>query len=322
MPVLSSSSYRSPVLFRNGHVGTLYPSLFRKVRDVHYDRERISTPDDDFLDLDWVRNGNSSCVIVSHGLEGSSSRPYVLGMIKKFASNNWDAVGWNCRSCSGEINLQPILYHHGATQDIKLIVDHVVSKGYKQIALVGFSMGGSMTMKYLGENGSDVPDEVTAGVAFSTPTDLGGSSGELEKKSNRIYMRRFLKKLAIKFEQKNQQYPGLFDLDDILETKSFFEFDSRYTAPLYGFKDAADFYESSRCDQYFDGIQVPTLLVNAKNDPFLSDTCYPYDRVRNLEYITLETPNRGGHVGFMQMGEFTWSEDRAYEFVQAVVNQD
>ena len=153
MPLIKSSSYSSPFFLRNGHVGTLYPSLFRKVEGVKYNRERIPTPDDDFLDLDWsTGDNNQKCVIVSHGLEGSSSRPYVQGMVKLFGDQGWDAVGWNCRSCSGEINLQPILYHHGATQDIRLVVDHVVSRGYSQVAMIGFSMGGSMTIKYLGEN--------------------------------------------------------------------------------------------------------------------------------------------------------------------------
>ena len=206
MPLIKSSTYRAPFWLRNGHAATLYPSLFRKVREPGYKRERINTPDGDFLDLDWIRQDSRKLAIHSHGLEGSSSRPYMMGMATYFAGKGLDVLAWNCRSCSGEMNLNPILYHHGATQDIKLVVEHAAGNSYDQIVLIGFSMGGSMTIKYLGENGRSIPDAVAAGVAFSTPTDLGGSSSELEKSGNRIYMRRFIKKLAAKFELKNQYH--------------------------------------------------------------------------------------------------------------------
>ena len=176
-----------------------------------------------------------------------------------------------------------------------------------------------MTIKYLGENGRSIPDAVAAGVAFSTPTDLGGSSSELEKSGNRIYMRRFIKKLAAKFELKNQQFPGLFDLEGILEIKSFQDFDERYTAPLYGFKSAEDFYESSRCDQFLEGVEVPLLLVNAENDPFLSESCYPSAICETLNSVWLETPHYGGHVGFATGRAFAWSEQRAFEFANGII---
>jgi uncharacterized protein len=170
MPLMEKSSYLPPPFFGNGHLQTLYPNLYRRVRGIVYRRERIPTPDGDFLDLDWSRVGSRKLVIVSHGLEGSSLRPYVLGMVRAFNETGWDAVAWNFRGCSGEPNRKLRFYHSGATEDLETVVEHVRrDPTYQKIALVGFSLGGNITLKYLGERGKDAAAAVFGAVAFWFP---------------------------------------------------------------------------------------------------------------------------------------------------------
>jgi hypothetical protein len=219
------------------------------------------------------------------------------------------------------MNLAPRLYHHGDTSDLSAVIDYCLDKDYKSVALVGFSMGGSMITKYLGERSQSVANEIMGGVVFSIPTDLGGSARQLEQKGNGFYLRRFLRKLTDKIRLKQQQFPDLILLKPESEVTSFLDFDNTYTAPLYGFKDANDFYESSRCDQYISGVRKPLLIVNAHNDPFLSDSCYPYELAESSDSVILEVPKLGGHVGFMDFGSSAiWSERRALQFLEGLTH--
>lgn len=316
MPVIPSQYKRPPFLFFNKHIETIYPSAIRKAPEVPYERERITTDDGDFLDIDWVRSGNKRLIIISHGLEGSSHRPYVTGMAKLFSDNGWDALGWNCRSCSGEMNQTPVLYHHGFTIDLDKVVHHAIAKGYETITLAGFSMGGSLTLKYVGENGTDLPSQVKAATAFSVPCRLVESSSALDGRGNGIYKNRFLKKLKEKIMAKAAQFPDQLDIKGIDEIADFDTFDTRFTAPMFGFKDARDFYEKVECYPYLPSISIPTLLVNAANDPMLKGECYPVQLAENHSNLYLEIPARGGHVGFMIPGEeHTYAEKRALSFV-------
>ncbi|MEQ1588434.1 MAG: alpha/beta fold hydrolase [Cyclobacteriaceae bacterium] len=165
MPLIPSSPYRPPFHLFNGHLETIIPSIFRKVSAV-YQRERIELTDGDFLDLDWLSKGRNKLVIVSHGLEGNSDRHYAKGMAAYFFERGWDAIAWNCRGCSGEINRLPRSYHHGATEDLAAVVDHAIQKSYTHIVLVGFSMGGSMTLKYLGERKDCIANAIKSAVVF------------------------------------------------------------------------------------------------------------------------------------------------------------
>lgn len=320
MPLVESS-YTPPFYLKNGHLATILPSSFRKVTDVHYSRERIFTTDGDFLDLDWSFNDLSDqLVIVSHGLEGSSHRPYVMGMVKYFHSQGWSALAWNCRSCSGELNNVPKFYHHGATEDLALVVDHALKKQiYRTIILVGFSMGGSMTLKYLGER--EVHETIRAGAVFSVPVDLQSSVDELAKGSNRFYRKRFLKKLALKIKFKANKFPNIIDATGIDQIRFFPEFDERYTAPLHGFRNAAEFYDKASSKHHLNTITIPTLLVNAYNDPFLPPECYPHNLCQSHDTLYLETPKYGGHVGFSMAGkENSYMEERAFNFISQYCN--
>lgn len=321
MPLLAVPEFSSPWWLPGGHLQTIIPSMARRVADVRYRRERLELPDGDFLDVDWSRVGSRRLVIISHGLEGDSHRHYARGFARAFNEAGWDALAWNCRSCSGEMNRLPRFYHHAATDDLAAVVQHALAGGaYAQVGLVGVSMGGSMTLKYLGENGRQLPAEVLGGVAFSVPVDLAGSEAKLARRDTYVYTQRFLRKLKKKLQVKLQRYPGLYSLNGFDEISRFQQFDDRYTAPLHNFESAQQYYRIASSKTYFDGIDRPVLIVNALNDPFLSESCYPYAYAGGSRYVHLEVPVNGGHVGFTQpFTNETWSEQRAVRFLNEML---
>lgn len=319
MPLVTSN-YKPPFWLKNGHLATIIPSTFRRVEGVIYLRERIYTPDDDFLDLDWIKKGNNQLIIISHGLEGSSDRPYMLGMAKYMSQNSWDVLAWNCRSCGGEINRQARFYHHGATYDLETVINHVMStSSYKSIVLLGFSMGGSLTIKYLGES-ADRPKEIKAGLTYSIPVSLKSSVDQLTHSKTGFYKRRFLRKLEQKIKLKAETYPGLVEYNGFEDIKEFEDFDNKYTAPIHGFEDAEDFYKKASAGNFIANVKVPLFVCNAVNDPFLGEPCYPYELAENHQYIHLETPKYAGHVGFsLPKSEFNYMEKRALKFIKDMI---
>ncbi|MFC1812951.1 YheT family hydrolase, partial [Thermodesulfobacteriota bacterium] len=289
MPLISKSTYRPPVLFSNAHIQTIYPTLFRKIRGVNYVRERILTDDNDFIDLDWSRVGADMAVIVSHGLEGHSQRSYMLGMIKAFNRRGWDGVAFNFRGCSGEPNRLLRSYHSGATEDLHTVVCHVLEiERYRNISLVGFSIGGNLTLKYLGETGRDLPRLIKSSAAVSVPCDLESSASKLAERSNILYMKRFLKMFHDKMRVKIEIMPDTIDDSGYTSIRTFKEFDARYTAPIHGFPSVEDYYTRCSCKQFLSEIDIPTLLINAQNDPFLPDECYPVKEARESRSLFLE----------------------------------
>ena len=318
MPLILKSTYRPPVFFSNAHVQTIYPTLFRQVRGVNYVRERILTDDNDFIDLDWSRKGADKVVIVSHGLEGHSQRFYMLGMIKAFNRRGWDGVAFNFRGCSGEPNRLLRSYHSGATEDLHTVVRHVLEiERYSSISLVGFSIGGNLTLKYIGEMGRDLSRFIKSAAAVSVPCDLESSASKLAERSNILYMKRFLKMFHDKIRLKMEIMPGKIDDSDYTSIRTFKEFDARYTAPIHGFPSVEDYYARCSCKQFLSKINIPTLLINAQNDPFLPDGCYPVEEAGESRYLFLEMPASGGHVGFIDFnstGEY-WHELRVASFI-------
>jgi len=318
MPLIQSMYTRPPFYLFNGHLETVVPSMFRKV-EGSYERERLELADGDFLDLDWMRSGSKKLVVISHGLEGNSERHYSKGMAQYFYQRGWDALAWNCRGCSGEMNRLPRFYHHGATEDIAAVIEHTLSKGYEHIVLVGFSMGGSMSLKYLGERNNSVSQVIKSAVVFSVPCHLGASANELDKPNKKFYLNRFLKKLEKKIRAKARKFPDNISAEGFEQIKTFRAFDNRYTAPLHGFKNADDFYARASSGPHIPHIQIPTLIVNALNDPFLPEACFPFEVAKDHNYVYLETPQYGGHVGFsLSIQEINWMEVRAFEFISKV----
>lgn len=311
-----SSDYRKPPAFVSPHLETIFPALFRKVKNVLYVRERIDTPDSDFLDLDWLAKGNRKLAIISHGLEGNSTRAYVMGMARALFLNGFDVLAWNFRGCSEEMNRLLRFYHSGATEDLDCVVRHAEAKGYSEIYLVGFSLGGNMTLKYLGEQKEP---RIKKAVAFSVPMDLHTSCLQISQRSNWVYSKRFLDNLKRKIIRKASLMPGL-DTRGIESIRTLIAFDDRYTAPLHGFENAVDYYTKCSSIHFLKDISTPVLLVNALNDPFLSEECYPYEQLRGHRHITFETPVFGGHVGFTQFNKngLYWSEERAISFLTSI----
>ena len=320
MPVLKKSTYRRSPALINGHLESIYPALFRKINDLKYERERFILSDGDFIDLDWLDTSSRSLVILSHGLEGDSSRQYVAGMARFFYEQSWDVLAWHCRSCSGEMNHKLRMYHHGEIGDIGEVISHALrTKDYEKVVLIGFSMGGNINMKYLGVNGKHIPSSIIGCVAFSSPTDLEAGAVVLDKPSNFIYKQRFLRYLKAKLAVKNEQFPGAIAFDKFHTIKAWRDFDELYSAPMNKFENAAAFYANASAKNFMDGITVPTLLVQAKNDPILPNECYPYELCEKLESVWLEVPEHGGHVGFWRPNErYAWSETRAFKHIQAI----
>ncbi len=302
-------------------------------RDIGYVRERIDTPDGDFLDIDWSRpdrqspatpgsrtdqwsraTRGTSVAILSHGLEGSSQRAYIKGMASALNRHGWDVAAWNCRGCSGEPNRRLSSYHSGSSRDLKTVIDHVADD-YDTIALVGFSLGGNLTLKHLGEMGPNT--RASAAAVFSVPCDLAASSTALARPVNRIYMKHFLVSLRNKIQAKMRLFPGLVDDTGYARVRTFRDFDDRYTAPLHGFRDAEDYWTQCSSRQFIPEIRIPTLLVSAQDDPFLAPECFPVAEARKSPFFHLEIPGRGGHVGFNN-GRSFYSETRTVQFLTEV----
>ena len=310
-------AYTPPPLMKNGHIQTIFPSLFRKISSITYTRERIATPDDDFLDLDWSRTGQRRLAIISHGLEGDSGRAYVKGMVRALNSFGWDCLAWNFRSCSGHVNRRLKSYHSGSFDDLSTVIEHAAATGeYDEISLTGFSIGGNITLLYLGKNRERVNPLVISAVVLSVPCDLADGAAALAKPANRLYMKRFLRLLHRKIKDKMEIMPDRIDDHDYSSLRTFKDFDNRYTAPINGFKDADDYWTKCSSKPWITAIKIPTLMVSAVDDPFLAPSCFPEKEAAANRYVFLETPESGGHAGFIQFNQngLYWSEKRAAVF--------
>ncbi len=318
MPLIRESTYRAPWWLPGGHFQTIYPALFRRFDHVTRRRERLELADGDFIDLEWAENGNPHLAIISHGLEADTTTGYIQGMAGALIRRGWDVLAWNFRGCGREPNRLLRMYHSGATEDLHSVIQHALDTHRpKAIDLVGFSLGGNLTLKYLGERPAELPPQIRRAVAFSVPCDLACSSRQLAAFSNRIYMERFLTAMRGKIRAKDRMFPGQLDLTGLEKIRTFQEFDDRYTAPIHGFRDAADYWTRNSCRQFVPAIRVPTLLVSSLNDPFLGPGCYPGDEAAGSDCFYFESPATGGHVGFpaLQYGLEYWSETRAVEFL-------
>lgn len=316
MPILKSS-YNPKFPFKNGHFSTIYSSKFRPIPQLLQHRERLVLPDADFLDIDWsYSKGNSSKVaILLHGLEGNAQRTYIVAQAKHLVDVGWDVAAVNFRGCSGEPNLSFQSYNAGKTDDLEAVLELVLDKNkYNEIALVGFSLGGNLLLKYLGERDT-FPKEIKKAVSISTPISLRGSLESLNKHSNWMYRKSFLIKLREKYKVKMNDFPEKMSYSQYKKITTLLEFDNVYTAPAHGFKDAYDYYEKNSSLQFLPNITIPVLLLNAQNDSFLSSECYPIQLATEMKNLYLEIPKYGGHVGFHQSNLRYYSEERALKFL-------
>ncbi len=322
VPLVKKSTYKARGAFRNHHFNTMFAGLVRAPSMPSYTRHRIDTPDGDFLDIDCLLGGRPRALILLHGLEGHSKRPYMTGMANCADQHGFDVIAMNFRGCSGEPNRLPATYHIGQTIDLETVIAYALAQfHHTDLAIIGFSVGGNVTLKYLGERGYNVPDEVKAAVAFSAPVDVVSSNTEIDKWYNWHYRKNLVDALNAKYRQKAEMFPEMFDKPSGGWPKSFREFDNLYTAPVNGYQDATEYWSKNSSIHFIPKISTPTLLVNALDDTFLSPECYPYQLAENHPYFHLETPEKGGHLGFAGRNTdgIYWSEKRAIEFITGYV---
>lgn len=312
------------------HLQTVWRRLYGEIPTVTLRRERWETPDDDFLDLDFFDPDPMTAggepvptVLCFHGLEGSSRAKYILGMLREAHRLGWRGAALNFRSCSGEINRQRRFYHSGETTDIDWVVRRLIERfPGSPFFLIGFSLGGNVLLKWLGEQGEKAPDPVRGAVAISVPFDLAEAARNIDRGFSRIYGKVFLRTLKVKALIKERQYPGLVDPACVRRIASFAEFDDQVTAPVHGFRDGVDYWTSTSSKKFLDAIRRPVLLINAQNDPFLPRECLPFKIVAQSKWLTADFPSSGGHTGFVggpsPWKVRYWSEARAFAFLSAV----
>jgi predicted alpha/beta-fold hydrolase len=319
----TSSSYRAPWYLSNAHVQTIYAGSMRKVAIPPYTRERLETPDGDFLDVDWLKKAdNERVVIVTHGMCGDTYRPHVMGLVNAFFDIGYDVAALNFRGASGEPNRLFRNYHTGETNDLRFVIQQIIHKNkYNSISLSGYSLGGNVILKYLGEEGESVHPIIKRAAVVSVPCDLVGCDSMMEKWSNRHYLMTFNKGLRVLLAPKAERYPDLLSLKALEKANTFQKFANLYITKAFGFKDADDYHTRASSLPYLEKIKVPTLLLQAKNDPILSESCYPYTIAEKHPYLTMEVAKNGGHVGFVRLQKdgFSWAELRLRAFVDGKV---
>jgi uncharacterized protein len=296
MAFIENNTYKPPTFLFGKHLQTIAPA-FRKVSDVLYTRERIDTPDGDFLDLDWIKNNNRKLLVLTHGLEGNSNRPYILGMAKYFKQRGWDILAWNCRSCSGELNHLFRLYNHGDVGDIERVVNHAATQNdYDEIALAGFSMGGNISLKYASVCSHPSVSKV---VAFSAPLEMRTSTDALATWDNWVYRYHFQRKLLPKLKEKAKRFPEKLDYDYVIKNLNDWDFQLHtFFCVLNDYVSLDDFYERGSALNFIPDLKIKTLIVQAENDPMLSPLCFPKHLALQHPFITLEVLKEGGHCGF------------------------
>ncbi len=299
------------------HAQTLWPSLMRRPVDIELTTERLTLPDDDFIDLAWTKNNSNKIVIVLHGLEGSIDSSYARGMLAAINKIGWYGVFMHFRGCSGEHNLKDRSYHSGETGDLRFLVETLRERQPEAtLYAVGYSLGGNALLKYLGEYKDD--SQLKAAVTVSVPYLLSNSAKKLGKGLSRIYQRHLLNRLVNKTLSKFQDRQAPVDIANINKWNTFKSFDHHITAPIHGFKSGDDYYEQSSSRQYLNKITTPTLLIHSRDDPFMSVDAIP-DQDDLSDSVTLELSNHGGHVGFIS-GRTPWNaeywlEQRIPEFL-------
>lgn len=318
-----NSTYSPPRWLPGGNWQTIYARALARNYPVHYQRQRWETPDGDFIDLDWVNESASPAklLVLFHGLEGCSRGHYALSLMTMARQLGWRGVVVHFRGCSGEVNRLARAYHSGDAAEIDWILRRFRSENRDcEIYTAGVSLGGNMLLKWLGEQGAAASAIVQGAVAISAPVDLHAAAAVLDRGYRRaIYTRRFLNSLRAKVLAKIATHGLDIDAAAVRDASTFRQIDDLYTAPIHGFKDADDYWTRASSKPGLKNIGVPTLLLNAKNDPFLPADALP-TRSEVADAVKLEFPNAGGHVGFVAgtfPGSLQWLPERVAAFIKA-----
>ena len=322
----TARKFEAPWWIRSPHAQTIGARLLRRRKPVGIRRERVATPDDDFLDLDFAGDFSNprAIVLLQHGLEGSALRGYALNVYHELSRFGIPTVGLNFRSCSGELNRAKRLYHSGETEDTRFVVQLLHERyPHAVIGAIGFSLGGNALLKYLGEEGERV--RLACAVAVSVPFDLGAGADFLDRSvMGRFYTRLFVKALILKSRAKSDVIARSCDFERGLRAQSFREFDDAITAPLHGFAGADDYYERSSSAQFLPRIRIPTLILHAEDDPFLPATSIPYSHIAGNRQLNAIITHTGGHVGFIHgtpLKPRFWAEATAARFLAQALPQ-
>lgn len=297
------TDFKAPWWLRSGHAQTLWPTLVRRTPVVELTTERVELPDGDFLDLCWTANTQGPIVLVLHGLEGSVQSRYAMGMLKAIHDSGWRGVLMHFRGCSGEHNRLDRGYHSGETGDLAFIVDLLCTRHPRSpIAAVGFSLGGNVLLKWLGEQGH--ASVLCAASAISVPFLLGDCADRLERGFSRVYQWWLIRAMRLKVAAKFGGRRAPIDLTQLRQWNTFRRFDDRVTAPLHGFADVTDYYGRSSSHAFLASVRVPTLILHARDDPFMTEKVIP-NPDETAPAISLEVYEQGGHVGFVD-GPWPW----------------
>lgn len=318
-------AFRAAPWLPGPHAQTIAGRLLRRRAAPPFARERLDTPDGDFIDLDFPplpagAAENAPLVLLLHGLEGSARRGYAVNVYRALAARRVRAVGLNFRSCSGEPNRTARFYHSGDTEDLRFVVDYLRQRYPRTpLGVIGFSLGGNALLKYLGEEGAAARAALRCAVAVSVPYDLAAGADALNATPmGRFYTGVFLKSLVAKADAKAALIVDQCDLEKIRAARSFRDFDDAATAPLHGFNGAADYYVRSSSKQYLAHVRVPTLLLHAHDDPFLPATAFPRAAVAANPFLSAVVTRGGGHVGFISGPPWRprfWAEETAAEWL-------
>ncbi len=313
---------------RGAHAMTIFASLARVYPRPRARRERWELPDGDFVDVDrYTARGGAAALrpvlVVCHGLEGSSRAPYVRGLVTLALARGLDALALNFRGCSGAPNRLPRFYHSGDTGDLHEVVTRLAAeRPGRPIVLAGFSLGGNVVVKYVGERGHGLAPEVRAAAGISVPFDLLRSARALDAAGfwNRVYRERFLRRLREKALAKARRFPGAIDAARVRAAATFAEYDAALTAPLHGFASAEDYWNRSSSGRFLPGVRRPLLAIAAMDDPIVPGDTLPIAEAHANPLVKLEATHAGGHVAFVSGWPFWpdfWAERRAIEFLAA-----
>lgn len=311
-------AYRAPSWLPGGNAQTVWAALLARRDHAPLRRERWITPDEDFVFVHFLDGPRDApYVVLFHGLEGGADSHYAEATMASLAQRGWRGAIPHFRSCGGELNLLPRAYHSGDWEEIDwLLARFVREAGGAPVFAAGVSLGGNALLKWLGERGAEARAVVRAAVAVSAPLDLAVGADAIERGFARVYTRMFLRTLKPKVVAKAVRHPGVFDVKRVRATRTLREFDDVVTAPLHGFRDAADYYERASAKPVLPNIRVPTLIINARNDPFQPGRHLPrVDEVASC--VSLELPETGGHVGFVSgrfPGHLQWLPTRIIDF--------
>ena len=293
---------RAPRWLAGGNAQTIWPALFGSAfvgARPAFRRERWSTPDGDFIDVDWQGEAaEAPLLVLFHGLEGSSSSHYALAFADWARTHGWRYAVPHFRGCSGELNRAPRAYHSGDFEEVGWILDTLRARHAGPIAAVGVSLGGNALLRWAEEAGDQASTRVRAVAAVSSPLDLAAGGAAIDRGFNRLaYARMFLATMKPKALRKLEQHPGLFDRARLLAARTLYEFDNVFTAPLHGFRDTDDYWKRGSAKPHLHRIRIPALALNARNDPFVPAASLPEVRAAG-PCVTLWQPAHGGHVGF------------------------